>query len=63
MGDVTLELLELLFGENLHKVVDVQQDPIKVDTVDGLWEEADHPPQTLNTQTQESQFGVRDRAF
>lgn len=47
--NVTLELLEFLFRENLHEIVNVQQDPIKVDAVDGCWEEADHPPQTLKT--------------
>lgn len=50
MGDVALELLEFLFGTDLHEVVDVQQDPIQVYAVDGLWEKADDPPQTLNKQ-------------
>lgn len=63
MWNVTLQLLEFLFGENLHEVVDIQQDPIKVDTVDGRWEEADHPPQTLNTQTQDSQYHMHDALF
>lgn len=54
--NVALELLEFLFRENLHEIVNVQQDPIKVDTVDGRWEEADHPPQTLNTHTHTRQF-------
>lgn len=49
MWDITLKLLEFLFGENLHEVVNIQEDPIKVDTIDGCWEEADHPPQTLDT--------------
>lgn len=49
MRDVALQLLEFLFRENLHEVVDVQQDAIEVDAVDGRREEADHPPQTLHT--------------
>lgn len=49
MGDIALKLLELLFGENLHEVVNVEEDPIEVDTIDGCREEADHPPQTLDT--------------
>lgn len=50
MRDVALQLLEFLFRENLHEVVDVQQDAIEVDAVDGRREEADHPPQTLDTE-------------
>lgn len=45
--NVRLQLLQLLFRENLHEVVDVQQDPVQVQAVDILWQEADHPPQTL----------------
>lgn len=52
MRDVALQLLEFLFRENLHEVVDVQQDAIEVDAVDGRREEADHPPQTLHTRGQ-----------
>ena len=52
MRDITLQLLQFLLGECFHEEVDVQQDPIQVDGVDGLWEEADHPPQTLGTHTQ-----------
>lgn len=48
MWDIALELLKFLFGKNFHEVVDIQQDPIQVYVVDGLWEEADNPPQTLN---------------
>lgn len=50
MRDVALQLLEFLLRENLHEVVDVQQDAIEVDAVDGRREEADHPPQTLDTE-------------
>lgn len=46
-------MLQFVFGENLHQVVNVQQDTIQVDAVDGLREETDHPPQTLNTHTSE----------
>lgn len=63
MWDVTLQLLEFFFGENLHKVVDIQEDPIKVDVIDSCGEEADHPPQTLNTQTQKSQLQILDIPF
>lgn len=52
MRDVALQLLEFFLGENLHKVVDVQEDPIEVDAVDCRWEEADHPPETLNARKQ-----------
>lgn len=51
--NVTFELLQFLFGENLHKVVNVQQDPIKVDVVNVHWEKADNPPKTLNRNTEE----------
>ena len=47
--NVALQLLQLLFGENLHEVVDVQQDPVQVDAVDGAGQEADHPPQALHS--------------
>lgn len=45
--DIGLQLLQFLFGENLHEVVDVKQDPVQVDAVDAFWQEADHLPQTL----------------
>jgi len=61
VGDVTLQLLQFLFGENLHEVVDVQQDPVQVDAVDRLREEADHPPQALNTHTQRERERETDR--
>lgn len=44
VGNVTLELLELLFGENLHEVVHIQQDAVQINTVDGLRQETDHSP-------------------
>lgn len=47
MWHVTLQLLQLLFRENLHEVMDVQQDAVQVNTVNGLGQEADHSPQTL----------------
>lgn len=55
MWEVALHLLQFLSGKHLHEVVDVQQDPIQVDAVDGLWEQADHLPQTLNTQNSRSE--------
>lgn len=44
VGNVTLQLFQLLFRENLHKVVHVQQDAVQINTVDGLWQETDHSP-------------------
>lgn len=38
VGYVTLQLLELLFGEHLHEVVNIQQDAVQIDAVDGLWQ-------------------------
>lgn len=57
VGDVALQMLQFVFGENLHQVVNVQQDTIQVDAVDGLREETDHPPQTLNTHTRQNTCG------
>ena len=50
VGHVRLQLLQLLLGEHLHKVVDIQQDAVQVDAVDGLRQEPDHTPQALKTQ-------------
>lgn len=44
VGNVTLELFELLFGENLHEVVHIQQDAVQINTVDGPRQETDHSP-------------------
>lgn len=52
VGHVRLQLLQFLLGEHLHKVVDIQQDAVQVDAVDGLWQEPDHTPQALERQRQ-----------
>ncbi len=44
VGNVTLQLFQLLFRENLHEVVHIQQDAVQINTVDGLWQETDHSP-------------------
>lgn len=41
--------------------MDIQQDPVQVYVVDGLWEEADNPPQTLNVNKHELE--VQFKAF
>lgn len=59
MWDIALELLKFLFGKNFHEVVDIQQDPVQVYVVDGLWEEADNPPQTLNVNKHELEVQLK----
>lgn len=44
MRNVTLQLFELLFRENLHEVVHIQQDAVQINTVDSLRQETDHSP-------------------
>lgn len=44
VGNIALQLFELLFRENLHEVVHIQQDAVQINTVDSLRQETDHSP-------------------
>lgn len=63
MRHVALQLLQLLFRENLHEVMDVQQDAVQVNTVNGLGQEADHSPQTLQRSEQRLTPGHTQRGL
>lgn len=44
---LTLRLLQLLFGKDLHENVDIEKNPIQIDAVNGFRKETHHSPQTL----------------
>lgn len=44
---LTLTLLQLLFGKDLHENVDIQQNPIQIDAINGFRQKTHHSPQTL----------------
>lgn len=56
---LTLTLLQLLFGEDLHENVDIQQNPIQIDAINGFRKKTHHSPQTLEREADLKQDNSR----
>lgn len=59
--EVTLTLLQLLFGKDLHENVDIQQNPIQIDAIDGFRKKTHHSPQTLKREADLKQDNSRKK--
>lgn len=59
--ELTLTLLQLLFGKDLHENVDIQQNPIQIDAIDGFRKKTHHSPQTLEGEADLKQDNSRKK--